>query len=248
MLQSQDMNGQMKKALTRRLVQGNPKLEVILGELERMAPTDLYMRLEERDGAANLATELPKTIMPAGVAEKYTGGQRIWELFGLFFLNSGRFYEASNLFFLLYRHLLHHQAMTNNRVHKGVPLYWFAMCQAAIGNLVIAKRYLMLTLCEDAIKDKGKIDLKDSGSYFTLVWHFGLPDPLLRRYVEQAWAKHHEQELASHFPEWCLQQLDQEWMVEVPNANETGQYWISSAYAGWLLERTGTKKVRDLNP
>jgi hypothetical protein len=150
------------------------------------------------------------------------------------------------LFLRLYDHLLFHQATANTRVHKGVALYWFAMCQAAIGNLVTAKRYLMLTLCEDAIKDKGQIDLQDSGSYFTLIWHFGLPDALLRRYVDQVWAKHQEQKEASLFPEWCLQQLDQEWMVEVPNAHEAGQYRVSSQYARWLLDRTGDKQGKGL--
>lgn len=231
MSQSENAITNSKEALTAKRVQANRHLESILRNLQEMAPPDLYMRLEERDGAAKLAAELPKTIMPAGVAEKYTGGQRVWELFGLFFMHSGRNFEASNLFLLLYDHLLHHEAVANMGVHKGVPPYWFAMCQAALGNVVTAKRYLMLTLCEDAIKDKGNIDLQDSGSYFTLVWHFGLPDPQLRRYVEQVWAKHQEQAIASRFPEWCLQQLDQEWTVEVPNANEAGMYRISSPYA-----------------
>lgn len=243
---SEDVQSDQKKAVTARIVQANPQLESILRALEEVAPADLYIQLEARDGAAKLADELPKTIMPLGVAEKYAGGQRMWELFGLFFLHSGRSYEASSLFLLLYDHLLCHQAIGNTRVHKGVPLFWFAKSQEALGNLVLAKRYLMLTLCEDAIKDSGTIDLQDSGSYFTLVWHFGLPDALLRRYVEQVWAKHKEQEEPSRFPEWCLQQLDQEWMVELPNANESGLYRISPKYARWLLDRTGDREGKGL--
>lgn len=235
-----------KDALTNRLVKEHPHLGPILRELHQQAPDDLYMRIEERDGAAKLAVELPKSIKPANVAQQYTGGQRVWELFGLFFLNSGRNYEASTLFLLLYDHLLTYQATANARVHKGVALYWLAMCHAALGNTVTAKRYLMLALCEDAIKDKGKIDLQDSGSYFMLVWHFGLPDVQLRRYVEQVWALHQEQELASRFPEWSLQQLDQDWMTEVPNANEAGLYKISCPYAKWLLDHTEDKEGKNL--
>jgi hypothetical protein len=235
-----------KDALTATLVKEYPHLGGIVRELHKTAPDDLYMRIAERDGAAKLAGELPKAIKPADVAQQYTGGQRTWELFGLFFLNSGRKYEASTLFSLLYDHLLHYQAAANARVHKGVALYWLGMCHAALGNTVTAKRYLMLTLCEDAIKDKGQIDLQDSGSYFTQVWHFGLPDAQLRRYVEELWKLHQDHALESRFPEWSLQQLDQEWITEVPSTNEAGLYKISCPYTKWLLDQTEDKQGENL--
>jgi hypothetical protein len=235
-----------KDALTARLAKERPHLGAILRELHKAAPDELYMRIDERDGAAKLAVELPKAIKPADVARQYTGGQRVWELFGLFFLHSGRNYEASTLFLLLYDHLLHHQATANTRVHKGVPLYWLAMCHAPLGNTVTAKRHLMLTLCEDAIKDKGRIDLQDSGSYFALVWHFGLPDAQLWRYVETVWSLHQDHPLESRFPEWSLQRLDQEWMTEVPSASEAGLYKISCPYPKWLLDHTEDEEGENL--
>jgi hypothetical protein len=234
-----DIDPASKKAeITNRLVQQFPHLGEILRELHLHAPDELYLPLDDRDGAAKLVIQLPKSFGPPDVAEPYTRGQRLWELIGLFFLRSGRCHEASSIFSVLYDHLLLHQTTANCRVHKGVPLYWNSICSAELENKVSAKRGLMLTLCEDAIKDKGQINLEDSGSYFTLVWHFGLPDTQLRRYVEQVWNLHQEHNLESRFPEWCLQQLDQEWMTEFPNADESGSYKISRHYAKWLLSRT----------
>lgn len=235
-----------KQAVIARLLKAHPNLEDILKHLEQYAPDDLYMLLDERDGAAKLASELPNRFSPSDVVGQYTGKQRIWELFGLFYLNTMRHHEASTLFFLLYEHLLNHQAMEGTRVHKGVALYWFAMCHSVLGNKVIAKRYFMLTLCEDAIKDKGTINLQDSGSYFTLVWHLGLPDAQLRNYVKAVWELHQTQEMESRFPEWSLQQLDQEWNVEVPNASEAGIYSISRPYVRWLLDHTEDKDGKNL--
>jgi len=241
-----EAEGTKKDALAKELVQAHPHLGDILRQLYRLAPEGLYTRIGDRDGAAKLALELPIKFKPTDVAESYTGGQRTWELLGLFYLNSNRPYEAANLFWLLYVHLLDYQASSNQRAHKGVPLYWFAMCHAALGNHVIAKRYLMLTLCEDAVKDRGNIDLQDSGSYHTLVWHYGLPDGDLRRYLDQVWGLHQKQELASRFPEWALQQLDQDWIVEVPNATETGLFKVSGPYATWLLDQTEDREGKNL--
>lgn len=235
-----------KDALTTRLVREQPQLGDILRQLNTTAPDNLYLRIDERDGAAKLAAELPQVFRPADVAGNYTGAQRIWELFSLYYLHSNRPHEAANLCWQLYLHLLRHQAIANERVHKGVPLYYFAMCHAAIGNAVTAKRYLMLTLCEDAIKDEGGVNLTDSGSYFQLVWHFGLPDADLRRYVESVWHVHQCQELESRFPEWNLQELDQDWIAEVPNPTEAGTYKVSGPYVSWLLERTEDKEGKNL--
>ena len=167
MSSTSDQIPETKEALTARLLMADERLGSILAELQVQAPSDLYMLLGHGDGAAKLAIELPKVL---NVAQPYQGWQRVWELFGLFFLRSGRAFEASTIFLLLYDHLLQFQEITSIRVHKGVPLYWLATCHVALDNNVTAKRYLMLTLCEDAIKDNGNIDLQDSGSYFTLVW------------------------------------------------------------------------------
>lgn len=230
---------QRKDGLRDRLITAYPQLEKIVNQLHDTASDNLFMLLDEIDAAAKLAVEFPKVFKPADVAQHYQGGQRIWELIGRYFLHSGRIHEAAHLFSLLYEHLLAHQDAANERIHKGVALFWFAKSHSALGHAVTAKRYLMLTLCEDAIKDEGHIEPKDSGSYSALVSHFGLPDALLCRYVQAVWKSHQSGKPKSYFPEWILQQLDQEWMTEVPSANEAGLYTISRRYAEWLLHQTG---------
>jgi hypothetical protein len=196
------------------------------------------MHLGEKDGASKLAATLPSALKPSDVADHYADGQRAWELFGFYFMGLGRLYEAALIFMSLYNQLLEFQLTANRRVHKGVPLFWFAQCHADLGNKVTAKRFFMLTLCEDAIKDRGVIDLDDSGSYFTLVWRLGLADRQLREYVSEVWQFHQKDETATRFPEWCLQQLDQDWMTELPDAQEAGNYVVSTPYVRWLLSRT----------
>ena len=75
---------------------------------------------------------------------------RAWELSGLYLLNSGRTHSALGLFWGLYQHLLDAQKELG-RINKGTPLVWMSDCFARLGFRLHAKRYLMLTLCEDAL-------------------------------------------------------------------------------------------------
>ena len=49
-----------------------------------------------------------------------------------------------------------------------------------LGFVVHAKRYLMLTLVEDALREQGVVTPNTSGVYFRLVWRQGLADVELR--------------------------------------------------------------------
>ena len=46
-----------------------------------------------------------------------------------------------------------------------MPLVWIGDCYFRMGFYVLAKRYMMLTLCEDAIREKGIIDTESGGVY-----------------------------------------------------------------------------------
>ena len=67
-------------------------------------------------------------------------------------------------------------------------------CYARLGFVVHAKRYLMLTLVEDALRERGVNTPKTSGVYFQLVWRQRLADQELRRYAVRF------QELAQEMP------------------------------------------------
>jgi hypothetical protein len=152
--------------------------KVFFDEL-RTLNADLIPVFPERDAAARFLERLPKTyrsVQTETVA-------RPWELVGLWFLHSGRFYEAVAIFWRLYQQMVEGQQKA--RCHKGMPLVWLSECYRALGFSVHAKRYLMLTLCEDAIREQGSITPNPSGIYFRLVWLYGLPDYELRRYASE---------------------------------------------------------------
>ena len=118
-------------------------------------------------------------------------------------------------------------------------------CHAGLGHSVHAKRYLMLTLCEDAIRDKGEIELQ-GGPYFRLVWHFGLSNELFARYSKQCFDFHQTHFRQAMFPERVLVELDQEWMVEVPSLLELNTWYSNTIYVRHLLSRLGSDKGQSL--
>ncbi|MEW6443204.1 MAG: hypothetical protein AB1640_19880 [bacterium] len=48
------------------------------------------------------------------------------------------------------------------------------------------------------------------------------------------------------FPKWVLQELDNNWMTELPSPGETGVYFVNERYVGWLLSKLGTQEGRIL--
>jgi hypothetical protein len=112
-----------------------------------------------------------------------TEGQRSarWELAALWFLNTNRVHEAFGLLWRLYQQMTAGQ--TGGWSHKGMPLVWISDGYTRLGFVVHAKRYLMLTLLEDALREQGVVTPNTSGVYFRLVWRQGLADLELRRYA-----------------------------------------------------------------
>jgi hypothetical protein len=58
-------------------------------------------------------------------------------------------------------------------LHKGIPLVWMSDTYTQLGFPALAKRYLMLTLCEDAFRRHGVVSPEETGIYFRLVWAHG---------------------------------------------------------------------------
>jgi hypothetical protein len=217
--------------------------DVALKELETLgAPANILAYLkQERDGAALLLRELPTLYPPASVAAQNAGSSafRIWELIGLYYLGLERRHEAVAIFSSLYGHLCASQR-SGPRVHKGNPLLWLLECYSAMGFPAISKRFLMLTLCEDAMGYKGEIDANSSGLYFRAVWRFGLSDEQIRTFSKRVYEIHQEHPEESKFPEWVLQELDPSWMDVVPSSAESFVYTINSQYIRLLMEGLGS--------
>ncbi len=146
----------------------------------------------------------PDKYTPAQIAEP--AKTRAWELVGLYFYHHRRVHEALSILWGLYQQLLKGQKIVG-RIHKGTPLVWISDCFGMLGFLVHAKRYLMLTLCEDALREKGTISPNTTGAYFRLVWRQGLQHAELQRYAGQFLTLAEQMPKYALFPEALLQHV-----------------------------------------
>jgi len=216
----------------------------VSGKLGFLGEGDLSCYLSQRDGAWRLAALLPQEITHEEAATP-TDRQRGWELLGSFYMQHQRYHDSIAIYASMYEHMLLHERETNNRVHKGMPLVWMGDCHARLAHNVHAKRYLMLTLCEDAIRDKGEIN-SQGGPYFRLVWHFGLSPELFARYSKQCFDFFRKHPRQAMFPERVLVELDQEWMVEVPSLMELNTFYCNHVYVSHLLSKLGSDMGKSL--
>jgi hypothetical protein len=220
-------------------------LQLIREEIERLLTPRLVPFLDQRDGAAKLVQGLPRAYSPADVSAQ-GGPQRAWELCGLYFLNQGRPYDALPIFERLYLHMLDWQEQAADRCHKGMPLVWIAECHSVLGHPAISRRFLMLTLCEDAILQNGKIPADQSGIYFRLVWREGISDARVQEYARLAFKSWKKKKKDCRYPEWVLQELGSEWQHVNPSTKETTVYSANPKYIDFLIKRLGEKTGKTL--
>lgn len=214
-------------------------------ELKSKLPQECVEFLEQRDGPARLLARLPLSLSPEDVCTP-TDAQRGWELTGLFYLNNKRIYEALLIFKALYKHILTAQIKKNAYYHKGMPLVWIAECYQHLGFPILTKRYLMLTLCEDAIRGEGYVSPEGTGIYFRLVWGHGFSDEELRRYSNTMYEIYKANPIDGRFPEWILQEFDQDWMREFTSPREAFVYDANTDYIEHLVIQLGDKTGESL--
>jgi hypothetical protein len=213
--------------------QADPKVEPSVRD-------SLLKTADKRDGGYILAQSLPETYKPEEIAVPGPGTpQRAWELIGLYLLARERPNDAISVFDSLYKHMLRFEAKTRTHTHKGMPLCWISDCFLKLGYPVLAKRYLMYTLCEDsAFYGPGK-RVDESGVYFRAVGPHRIPEQLVLEYTKTANDKFREIGPACWFPERLLSELDQRWMIDYPTEAEYGQYWVNPVYVRFLLGQVG---------
>ena len=206
---------------------------------------DLSPLIAKRNGAAELTSILPSrfrlvddVLRPEEIS--------VWEQVGLVYKEANRWHEAILVFQLLYRQLLLAQSALDVWLPKGMPLVYTYDCYEALGCASLAKRYLMLTLCEDAISWKGQVDPESSGSYFRLIWASGLSDDKLRLYSQRAFDLWLENPSDARFPEWILQQLDSDWLVEPAVPQEFAYNAANPLYVKHLADGLGDKSGKRL--
>ena len=133
------------------------EFDVSIYFLASEVPKDFWSLLEQRDGAPKLIARL-KEAYPLQRVAKPGAEQRASECTALFHRDTNRLHQAIQIMAALYEQLLAYQIEADERIHKGMPLVWLRDFRRQLGHLVTAKRYAMLTLCEDAIREKGAID------------------------------------------------------------------------------------------
>ena len=152
----------------------------------------------------------------------------------------GRFYDAIGVFQSLYHHMLSFEAKAGRRTPKGMPLVWISESFFRLNYPVHAKRYLMYTLCEDAVCYGPEKRAKGSGVYFRPVGYHGMSDQLVTEFTQLANDKAIELGVEGWFPERLLAELeDDRWMTECPTEIEFGRYVANPIYVQFLMSQIG---------
>jgi hypothetical protein len=206
-----------------------------LRQIEDAKP-DIAKMFEKQEVAAALLARLP-TDFPA---DKLTERDiRIWELCGLVFRQRQQLHQALAVFIGLYQHMHEAQRLSSSRWHKGMPLCWISDCFGDLGFDLHSKRYLLLTLCEDAVTGEGQIDLDTTGVYWRLVWRHGFTDAQVRRLGQELHQLSKTYPQDSQFPEALLQEIPDSWLTEFPSPKEALRYIANPAYVRFRMEQLG---------
>ncbi len=173
-------------------------------ELRKLDESILSL-IGQRDATARLLTTLPSRV-GQGLTES---AWRSWELAAVILLRQGRAHEGAALLWGLYENMLEAQQRSSSRVHKGMPLVRLSDTFLSLGFPLHAKRYMMLTLVEDALRENGVVSPETTGTYFRLVWGYGMSHDELAHYARDANQKALADASLAVFPEALLQDMDQ---------------------------------------
>jgi hypothetical protein len=204
--------------------------------LSKFIPETLWPTIDRRDGASQLVKILKEMYPPEKIA--HAGyEQQAWEYIGLYYRDVGLLYQAIIVINALYEHMLAYQQQTKSRIHKGMPLVWLRDFHIKLGHPVTAKRYALLTLCEDSIGDKGKVNIEGGGIYFRLSFEHGMPDSEIFHNAERMYKFYEANPTDGAFPEWIIQDLDNNWMIEYPSNKEPYLYVPNRIYMRHLATK-----------
>lgn len=206
-----------------------------------LIPTDIIQCFTHRDHTAQILKQLKKKYKPEDCIDNEHEGHKVWNECARYFRGINSPYDALLLYLGLYDWMLQAEINSGERYHKGGPLVWIADCLTNLGFLTLSRRYLMLTLCEDSISFKGKVDIERTGVYHRLVWSQGMSDGEFHAYSRQAWRLYKSNPNMGKFPEWVLfhSEFDRNWAFGIPQPLETTIYLISQTYTSHLLSMLG---------
>jgi hypothetical protein len=203
--------------------------------------------LRKRDGVYHLIKALEEDFTPGDVITKSGNEniQNLWQNIGLDLIKANRYYEATEVFFSLYKKLIQWQIDENKWPHKAMPLVWISDCFLKLGYRSLAKRFMMLTMVDDSIrdiKDTGSLLIDKGGTYFRLRYYYGMGHEEIMQYSMQAYEVFSISVGFVLFPEYILQQLDNDWMIETPSTAELSLYLINPLYIEQLQDGLGMSR------
>lgn len=210
--------------------------------------TDRYIEiLSKRDGVYHLIKALEEDFTPEDLITKSgnESNQNLWQNIGLYLKNAKRYYESIEVFFSLYKKMIQWQINENKWTHKAMPLVWISDCFLLLGYRSIAKRFMMLTMVDDSIRDirdKGSLLIDKGGTYFRLRYYYGMAHEEIMHYSQRAYEQFSKSGEYVLFPEYILQQLDIDWMIETPSTAELSLYLINPLYIEQLQSGLGVSE------
>jgi hypothetical protein len=209
-------------------------------ELDAIDP-GLWPLIERTDATEELIAFLQRKYTPEEAAEGI--GSKAWDYSGVTLHRSNRVHEALAVHWAHYQHLLTGQPAT--RIHKGTPLVRISDCFDTLRFRVHTQRYLMLTLCEDAIQEKGAVSPQRSGVYFRLILG-GVPAKKLQAYATEFFKLSTTLPNEAAFPEALLQRIDDDWLTTFPSEAEALFYRVNPLYVQHLISSVGDGSGKSL--
>lgn len=217
-------------------------------DYDQRVSAELKQLFEKRDGGHLLAERLNDKIKDEDVITKQDNSTQLtWQSIGLMLFALGRHQESIDIFYTLYKKMLRWQITNNKWTHKAMPLVWISDNFRQLGYITLAKKFAMLTLVEDSIRDHSEsknLNIDGGGIYFRLKHLYGMSHSDILKYSIQYFDNFDASNPITLFPDYLLLQTDREWATEYPSSAEFTFYLINSEYLAFLKTKlsdgTGT--------
>ncbi len=215
-------------------------------EFDSKVPNKYKEIFENRDSGYYILKMLKDDYKPhqiiSGKEDQNMRDQRIWELIGLRYSKVNRWFEALQIFYALYQHMLKWQIENNDWTHKAMPLVWMADIYHRINFKATSKAFMMMVLVDDSIRDltdKGSLNIKDGGTYFRLRYKYGMSHEEITGYSKKIYDLYIKNNGIDfyRFPEYILQKIDHNWKSELPTLDEYSYYSCNPVYIEFLEKK-----------
>jgi len=191
-------------------------------QLRPKIPVAVFEVIREPDGPIKACHKLAEILL-GSEADKIEAIQHAYFYVAEYYKATRRPWSAAYIYEQLYYALLEWQKKYNIRYHKGYPLVRLSEVYELLGYPWHSERYLMLTLIEDAITDKG-VCRRDGGLYWRF-WPARIHDAKqLDDLYGQAASHSSLYKKWNWAPEPVLLELPTIWRISQPAVSESVHY------------------------